>query len=131
MRSSFFSRKCIAGLFAGIVLTIPAMQVLAESAFVTKGSRAASETTCVAETNDIRRNHMDYMKHGRDDTVRDGNRTGQFSLAGCIDCHAAADAAGKYAPVDSEGQFCRSCHAYVAVNPACFQCHRTTPEKRD
>ncbi|MEN8178787.1 MAG: cytochrome c3 family protein [Pseudomonadota bacterium] len=131
MRSSFFSRKCIAGLLAGIVLTIPAMQAMAESTYVTKGSKAASLSSCVAETNDIRRNHMDYMKHGRDVTVRAGDRTGTFSLSECIDCHSAATAPGEYTPVDSEGQFCRSCHAYVAVNPACFQCHRTTPEKRD
>ncbi len=132
MRSSFFSRKCIAGLLTGIVLTIPAMQATAESTYVTKGSKAASQSSCVAETNDIRRNHMDYMKHGRDETVRDGDRTGQFSLSGCIDCHSARNASsGGFTPVDSEGQFCQSCHAYVAVNPACFQCHRTTPEKRD
>ncbi|MDJ0806866.1 MAG: sulfur reduction protein DsrJ [Gammaproteobacteria bacterium] len=131
MRSSFFSRKCILGLLAGAALAIPAMQAAAQSTYVTKGSKAASEKSCVAETSDIRRNHMDYMKHGRDEVVIDGDRTGQYSLAGCIDCHAAKDASGKYLPVDSEDQFCHSCHAYVAVNPACFQCHRTTPEKRD
>ncbi len=131
MRSSFFSRRCIAGLLAGVVLTIPAMQVMAESTYVTKGSKAASLTSCVAETDDIRRNHMDYMKHGRDDTVIDGDRSGKFSLSECIGCHSAASDSGEYAPVDSEGQFCQSCHAYVAVNPPCFQCHRTTPEKRD
>ncbi len=131
MRSSFFSRKCIAGLLAGIVLTVPAAQAMAEGTYVTKGSKAASLSSCVAETNDIRRNHMDYMKHGRDETVIDGDRTGKFSLSECIDCHSATNASGEYAPVDSEGQFCQSCHAYVAVSPACFQCHRTTPEKRD
>jgi predicted CXXCH cytochrome family protein len=131
MRSSFFSRKCFAGLIAGVVLTIPALQAMAESTYVTKGSKAASLTSCVAETDDIRRNHMDYMKHGRDDSVRDGDRSGKFSLAECIGCHSAASASGEYASVDSEGQFCQSCHAYVAVSPPCFQCHRTTPEKRD
>ena len=84
MRSSFFSRKAFAGLLAGVVLTIPAMQAAAESTYVTKGSKAASLESCVAETNDIRRNHMDYMKHGRDDTVRDGDRSGKFSLSECI-----------------------------------------------
>jgi predicted CXXCH cytochrome family protein len=131
MRSSFFGRKCIASLLAGVVLTIPAMQATAESTYVLKGSKAASLSSCVAETDDIRRNHMDYMKHGRDLAVRDGDRTGKFNIDECIDCHAAADASGAYTPVDSEGQFCRNCHAYVAVDPACFQCHRTTPEKRD
>jgi len=131
MRSSYFSSKCIAGLIAGIVLTIPATQALAESTFVTKGSKAAGLSSCVAATDDMRRNHMDYMKHGRDGSVRHGDRSGEFSLAACIDCHSAADASGKYSPVDSQGQFCQDCHAYVAASPACFQCHRTTPEKRD
>ena len=51
MRSSFFSRKCIAGLFVGIMLMVPVQQVVAESTYVTKGSKAASLDACVAETN--------------------------------------------------------------------------------
>ena len=129
MRSSFISGKCIAGLIAGIVLTIPAAQSMAESTFVIQGSKAASQSSCVVETDDIRRNHMDYMKHGRDETVIVGDRTGKFSLSGCIDCHAAVDDSGEFVPVDDPGQFCQNCHEYVAVSPPCFQCHRTTPEK--
>lgn len=129
MRSSFFSRKCFAGLIAGIVLAIPVMQAQAESTYVTEGSKAASLKSCVAPTNEIRRYHMDYMKHDRDEAVRDGDRTGEFSLAECVDCHAAADASGKYIPVNSEDQFCESCHDYVAVSLPCFQCHRTTPDE--
>lgn len=127
MRSSFYHRKCIAGLLAGALLALPATQVWAESTYLTKGSKAASMDSCVAATSDIRINHMDYMKHGRDDTVRHGDRTGKFSLAGCIDCHAGKDASGKYLPVDADGQFCSTCHEYMAVSPACFQCHRTRP----
>jgi len=129
MRSPFFQRKCIAGLLAGIVLALPAMQALAESTYLANGSKAASLKSCVAPTHEIRINHMDYMKHERDETVRDGDRTGKFSIAECIDCHAGKDSAGNYLPVDSEGQFCRNCHEYAAVHPACFDCHRTTPQR--
>jgi hypothetical protein len=111
-------------------MLFPAMQAVAESSFVTKGSKAASVDSCVAPTDVIRRNHMDFLKHGRDETVRDGVRGLDYSLAECIDCHAASDDTGKPVPVDAEGQFCESCHSYVAVSPACFQCHRTTPEKQ-
>ena len=129
MRSSFFSRKCFAGLIAGVVLTIPAMQAQAESTHVTEGSKAASMKSCVAPTEEIRRYHMDYLKHERDEVVRDGDRTGKYSLIACVNCHAAADASGKYIPVNEEDQFCDTCHDYVAVELPCFQCHRTTPEK--
>ncbi len=78
MGSSFFCRKCFTGLIAGIALSIPAMQAGAESALVTQGSKAASLQACVASTDDIRRNHMDYLKHDRDEVVIDGDRTGEI-----------------------------------------------------
>jgi hypothetical protein len=128
MRSSLISNRYLLILLAGML--IPAMPAVAESTFITKGSKAATMDSCVAPTDIMRRNHMDFLKHGRDETVRDGVRGLDYSLAECIDCHAASDEAGKPVPVDAEGQFCQACHGYVAVSPACFQCHRTTPEKQ-
>jgi hypothetical protein len=104
------------------------MQAFGESAFVTKNSKAATMDRCVEPTKQMRLNHMDYLKHVRDDTVRDGVRGLDHSLTGCIDCHASRDKSGKGVPVNKEGEFCQACHGYVAVNPPCFQCHRTTPE---
>ena len=127
MRSSLISNRYILILLAGVLF--PVMQASAGSTFITKGSKAASMDSCVAPTDVIRRNHMDFLKHGRDDTVRDGVRGLEYSLVECIDCHAGTDERGKAVPVDAEGQFCQACHGYVAVSPACFQCHRTTPEK--
>ncbi|MCU7905023.1 MAG: sulfur reduction protein DsrJ [Candidatus Thiodiazotropha sp. (ex Epidulcina cf. delphinae)] len=126
MRSSLISNRRLIILLAGLVT--PAMQVLGESAYVTENSKAASLESCVAPTDDMRRNHMDFLRHGRDDTVRDGVRGLEYSLAGCIDCHASTDAAGKAVSVVGKGEFCQACHGYVAVSPACFQCHRTTPD---
>ncbi|MEW8068959.1 MAG: sulfur reduction protein DsrJ [Candidatus Thiodiazotropha sp.] len=125
MRSSLISKGLFIILLAG--LSLPAMQAIGESRYVTENSKAASLDSCVAPTDEIRRNHMDYLQHGRDDTVRDGMRGLKYSLSECIDCHASRDSSGQAVSVTSEGEFCQACHGYVAVSPACFQCHRTTP----
>lgn len=126
MRSSLIRKKCFLMLLAGMLF--PAMQAAAESDLVTKGSKAAGMDSCVAPTAVMRRNHMDFLKHGRDKTVKNGVRGLDFSLAECINCHAASDETGKPVPVNAKGQFCQVCHAYVAASPDCFQCHRTTPQ---
>jgi hypothetical protein len=130
MRSSFFRRKCITGLLAGIALAVPAMQAGAESGLVTKGSEAASLDACVAPTSEIRRYHMDYLKHDRDKVMIHGDRTAKYSLAACVNCHAGTDESGGYQPINSEGQFCETCHDRLAVSLDCFQCHRTTPDPK-
>ena len=126
MRSSLISNRSLIVLLA--VLMMPAMQAFGESSYVTENSKAASLDSCVAPTDLIRRNHMDYLKHGRDDTVIDGKRGIKYSLSECVDCHASKNAHGESVSVIDEGQFCQECHNYVAVSPACFQCHRTTPD---
>lgn len=75
---------------------------------------------CVAEPAYMRRNHMNLLKHQRDDTVRVGTRTGRFSLKSCIDCHASATTRSVSASPDN---FCQSCHTYAAVSIDCFECH--------
>ncbi len=78
-----------------------------------------------------RRNHMNLMRHDRDQTMRDGNREVEASLKGCFDCHAAADGEGTIVTYESDKHFCRSCHDFVAVKVDCFMCHRSTPEGVD
>ena len=84
---------------------------------------------CVAPIEDIRRNHGDYLKHHRNETMHKGIRTTQHSLVACINCHVTADSKGNY-PNIKEGSkhFCKSCHNYAAVSIDCFQCHATKPE---
>ena len=130
MRSSFLRRKCITGLLAGIALAVPAMQAEAESSLVTKGSEAEKLDACVAPTQEIRRNHMDHLKHDRDEVVIDGNRRVKYSLAACVNCHSGTDDSGVYQPINEEGQFCDTCHDRLAVSLDCFQCHRTTPDPK-
>ena len=64
----------------------------------------------------------------RDETMRQGIRTQDASLQGCVDCHVKKDDAGVAIPVNAPGQFCSTCHEYTSVKLDCFECHRTTPD---
>ncbi|MGE5547106.1 MAG: cytochrome c3 family protein [Solirubrobacterales bacterium] len=83
--------------------------------------------SCVEDSQVMRRNHMDFLKHQRDETLRNGIRGAKHSLKDCVSCHVQKGADGKALPVNAEGQFCQSCHSYAAVSVDCFQCHATTP----
>ena len=82
--------------------------------------RAVAGKTCVADPAFMRREHMNLLKHQRDDTVRGGIRGAKFSLKECIDCHASPRT-GSVAKADTN--FCSSCHSYAAVKIDCFECH--------
>ncbi len=61
---------------------------------------------CVEPTDVMRRDHMEFLRHQRDDTVHAGIRTKQHSLKGCIECHAVKDDQGKYVPAHSPERTC-------------------------
>lgn len=82
------------------------------------------EGKCVKETSYMARNHMEELKHHRDETMRKGIRTKEFSLQNCIDCHASKKT---NSVLGAEG-FCQKCHAKVAVKPDCFECHSSKPK---
>ncbi|MCB1759035.1 MAG: sulfur reduction protein DsrJ [Gammaproteobacteria bacterium] len=119
----------VAGVLLAGALTLIGGLASGDSA-VTPGSRAAGMDACVAPTDVMRRNHMEFLKHDRDRTVRKGVRDIEYSLAACIGCHAAEKGNGDYHPVNDEGQFCSGCHEYVAVSLTCFQCHSKKPEQK-
>ncbi len=75
---------------------------------------------CIEPVDEMRKNHMEMLKHTRDRTMRAGIRGESASLNGCIDCHAST----KTGSVHQEGEFCQSCHAFAAVKLDCFQCHQ-------
>lgn len=79
---------------------------------------------CVAETSDMRRNHMDKILHQRDKTMHDGIRTKKHSLTNCINCHADKETNS----VLGKDGFCESCHTYSAVTVDCFSCHNPKRE---
>lgn len=76
----------------------------------------------------IRKMHPEFLNHKRDKTLRQGVRTEEYSLSGCVTCHASEkDQSNGYHAIDSSEQFCSDCHQKVAVTVDCFSCHRTTP----
>lgn len=86
--------------------------------------RAAKGERCVEEVGEMRRNHMRFLKHQRDDTVHGGIRGARHSLKGCIECHAGSQT-GSVAQGPQD--FCVACHRYAAVKIDCFECHATRP----
>ncbi len=80
---------------------------------------------CVEDTALMRRDHMKFLVHQRDRTVREGVREKTHSLNGCIDCHASAKTGNV---LGAEG-FCQSCHAYAGVQLDCFECHASKPAR--
>ncbi len=75
----------------------------------------------------MRINHPDLLRHDRDLTVRDGDRDVDYSLAGCVACHAVNGPDAKPVTSESSEYFCRVCHDYAAVKIDCFQCHNSLP----
>jgi hypothetical protein len=92
---------------------------------------AAQGDECVEPVDVMRRRHMDFLTHLRDKTVHQGIRGERHSLIDCVACHAQKDQTGAYIPINDEGQFCQSCHAYAAVRIDCFECHSSIPEAAD
>jgi len=83
---------------------------------------------CVEPSEIMRKDHMKFLLHQRDNTVHRGVRTKRHSLTGCIDCHVQSNKEGDFIPVDAPGQFCQACHEFTGVKPDCFECHATTPD---
>lgn len=133
MMSDKQSRRRLVWL-AATILTL-AFGSLSASDWLAKGSKATGEKTCVIpDTEEMRRNHMAYLKHERHDAVRNGV-TVTHSIAGCVNCHGGFDDTGNAIPVnghaaDGTPQFCEGCHEYVGVSLDCFQCHRKIPQEK-
>ncbi len=109
--------------------------VIAGSAALALSSIAVADNTdvaraktdkCVAETPYMRSNHMDEILHQRNDTLRKGIRSGNFSLKECINCHVKENSQARYG---DNNHFCSGCHNYAAVTIDCFQCHADRPTK--
>lgn len=81
---------------------------------------------CVEDTQFMRRNHMDLLKHHRDETLRKGIRTTKHSLKKCVECHASEQTGSVAA---SKQDFCVACHSYASVKLDCWDCHATKPGK--
>jgi DnaJ-class molecular chaperone len=78
-------------------------------------------TQCVAPAEEMRRNHMEMLKHQRKLTLREGVRGSKVSLNGCIECHASKKTGSV---IGSDENFCQTCHAFAAVKLDCWDCHQ-------
>lgn len=110
------------------VLLFAAVAVLPAPTFAADAGRTAKPVIsiensgkCVAPAEEMRRNHMEMLKHQRDRTLRAGIRGEPASLNACIDCHASKTTGTVLG--DGKG-FCQACHDYAAVKLDCFECHQ-------
>jgi len=123
-----FIKACLLALGIIAVSVVPAAATdFAKGDYVTPGSKAAGLENCVRETGFMRRNHMELIEHQRNLTVHQGIRSITNSLAVCIDCHVGYDQQRQPVPVYADGQFCRNCHEFAAVDMNCFDCHAGVP----
>ena len=79
---------------------------------------------CVQPEDEMKKNHMNYILHQRDETMHKGIRTKQYSLKECINCHIPKDSTVRFG---DDKHFCSSCHNFVGVSIDCFQCHMDRP----
>ena len=84
---------------------------------------------CIHPEDEMRRNHMNYILHERDETMYEGIRDEPASLANCINCHVEPNDKGEIADIKSKEHFCNGCHQYASVQIDCFQCHADRPQK--
>ena len=112
-----------------IGLTLLSTSALAETPFPTIHEPSDESKKCIHSEDEMRRNHMNYILHERDETMHEGIRGEPASLANCIDCHVEPNDKGEIAGIDSEEHFCNACHQYAAVQIDCFQCHADRPQK--
>jgi hypothetical protein len=103
--------------FAAVLLLAPALSSAGAAKPVVNIENPGQ---CIAPAEEMRRNHMDMLKHQRDRTMRQGIRGEKASLNECINCHASKTTGS----VTGKDNFCESCHSYVAVKLDCWDCHQ-------
>jgi hypothetical protein len=128
---AFLVKVLRSGLAVGLLLSASLAAMASDSAQPPAGTKTAQPVIelarggqCVEDPATMRRNHMKFLKHQRDDTMRSGIRSAKYSLKACVECHASQ----KTGSVNvSDTNFCQSCHSYAAVQIDCFECHANKP----
>ncbi len=126
-----FLRRLIYVLIGFTLLSTSAIvgTAQAETPFPTVHEPSDESLKCIQPEDEMRRNHMNYILHERDETMHEGVRNEPGSLAACINCHVEPDDKGEIAGIESEEHFCNACHQYASVQIDCFQCHADRPQK--
>ena len=133
MKRSIKRQKLMRFTFAvGLVMLALPCMLHAEIPYpdIPKVPKAKAEQ-CVEPTEIMRRNHMEFILHQRDETMHQGIRTTKHSLKECISCHVNPTADGQYPRAEDKEHFCSSCHHYASVKIDCFECHADRPQPKD
>ena len=69
-----FLRQAAVLVYALIGLSLLSTSALADSPFPTIDEPAGEAEKCIHPTDDMRRNHMNYILHERDETMHEGIR---------------------------------------------------------
>jgi hypothetical protein len=88
---------------------------------------ASADQKCVEPIETMRKQHMDFILHQRDETMHKGIRTTRHSLQTCVNCHETRNEQGEVRDYRDKKHFCSGCHEYAAVSIDCFQCHNSKP----
>jgi hypothetical protein len=123
----------VRGFFVILFAALMVWAITGDSAYAQQSSvplpnlaKAFKGKQCVAPVDVMRREHMDFLDHQRDETMREGIRGNKYSLQQCINCHATADPEIQGGEVRTLEPFCAECHDYAAVTIDCFACHNPT-----
>jgi len=106
--------------FLGVAAILLVAPILAAAGTPKPQLKIENPGACIAPTPEMRRNHMEMLKHQRDRTMRQGIRGEKASLNECINCHASKATGSVLGP----GGFCQECHSYAAVKLDCWDCHQ-------
>ena len=82
-----FLRQFAVLVYALIGFTLLSTSALAETPLPTIHEPSDESKQCIHPEDEMRRNHMNYIMHERDETMHEGIRGEPASLANCIDCH--------------------------------------------
>ena len=124
-----FLRQTAVMVYALIGFGLLSTSAVAETPFPNIHEPTDKSVKCIQPEDVMRREHMDYILHERDETMHEGIRGEPESLANCINCHVEPDENGEIAGIETDQHFCNACHQYAAVQIDCIQCHADRPQK--
>jgi len=124
-----FLRQTAVMVYALIGFSLLSTSAVAETPFPNIHEPTDKSVKCIQPEDVMRREHMDYILHERDETMHEGIRGEPKSLANCINCHVEPNENGEIAGIETKEHFCNVCHQYAAVQIDCFQCHADRPQK--
>jgi hypothetical protein len=110
----------------GILVMSPGAMADQQGVPLPMPAKAYKGEKCVEPADVMRREHMEFLKHQRDETMREGIRGNKYGLQQCVDCHAVADPKIAGGKIRTLKPFCAECHSYAAVSVDCFSCHNPT-----